>query len=300
MYKIINAETPAITQPVAEPTNPPAPEAAPSAPSRPCPQFFVLPASDQAPRAYRAGELVPNAYLDAKPEWVHCPWPDFAGVTARNAAMIVVIDDKGAVREVRPRGVANAAFQRALSAVRAWRVSPVPRYKGLPVWTSTAMDVPNDGAATSAATTPVTLPAAPASAPAGMPSSGSAQAPPPATETPFVVEYYYKVKWGFADEFWRLFEKNHWPLLRHQIGMGRILEVRAEKPVYHATEDGRWDYRVTIVFRSVAAAYANVDTPALERQLFPDQTTYRREEQRRFELLLAHWDVPLTSIPLGR
>lgn len=214
--------------------------------------------------------------------------------------MIVVIDDKGAVREVRPRGAANAAFQRALSAVRAWRVSPVPRYKGLPVWTSTAMDVPNDGApSASTATTPLALPASPAPAPASTQPISSSQAAS-AAETPFVVEYYYKVKWGFADEFWRLFEKNHWPLLRHQIGTGRILEVRAEKPVYHATEDGRWDYRVTIVFRSVAAAYANVDTPALERQLFPDQTTYRREEQRRFELLLAHWDVPLTSIPLGR
>jgi hypothetical protein len=81
---------------------------------------------------------------------------------------------------------------------------------------------------------------------------------------------------------------------------GRILSVRAEKPRYHATEDSRWDFRVTIVFRGVAAAFADVDTPALERQLFPDQETFRREEQRRFELLLAHWDVPVVPLTMPR
>ena len=30
---------------------------------------------------------------------------------------------------------------------------------------------------------------------------------------PFVVEYYYKAKWGHADEFLRLFKKNHYPIL---------------------------------------------------------------------------------------
>ena len=94
--------------------------------------------------------------------------------------------------------------------------------------------------------------------------------------------------------------KNHLPVLRKQIETGRILEIRADEPIYHATEDGRWDYRVTVVFRNVAAAFATVDTAAIERQLFPDQETFRREEQRRFELLLAHWDAPVASIPLPR
>jgi len=114
----------------------------------------------------------------------------------------------------------------------------------------------------------------------------------------FVVEYYYKVKWGYADEFWRLFNRNHWPLLRKQIELGRIVEVRAERPRYHATEDGRWDYRVTIVFRSAAEANAPFDTESLERQLFSDLDGYRREERRRFELLLAHWDVPIVRAAL--
>jgi hypothetical protein len=116
-------------------------------------------------------------------------------------------------------------------------------------------------------------------------------------ETPFVVEYYYKAKWGFADEFARLFKKNHIPVLKKQIESGRFLEVRAEKPRYHATEDGRWDYRVTIVFKNAAAAADSSGEDEIKKQLFPDQETYGREEQRRFEILLAHWDLPVVSAP---
>jgi hypothetical protein len=36
----------------------------------------------------------------------------------------------------------------------------------------------------------------------------------------------------------------------------------------------------------------------IARRLFPDQTTYRAEEAHRFELLEAHWDVPLARRPL--
>ena len=31
-------------------------------------------------------------------------------------------------------------------------------------------------------------------------------------QKPFVVEYYYKAKWGYADEFMTLFKKNHLPV----------------------------------------------------------------------------------------
>ncbi len=211
----------------------------------------------------------------------------------RTTAVIVMIDDKGAVRDVRPRGQpANALFQRTRAAVLNWKVNPPPRYKSLPVWTSTALDIANDGRSSNAATTAVPLPGEPTS------NARSAEPSAPSTEAPYTEEFYYKVKWGFADEFWRLFLKNHWPILRKQIESGRILEVRAEKPVFHATEDGRWDYRVTIVYRSTVARFAPVDTAALERQLFPDQETFRREEQRRFELLLAHWDLPVERVKL--
>jgi hypothetical protein len=117
-------------------------------------------------------------------------------------------------------------------------------------------------------------------------------------DKPFVAEYYYKAKWGYADEFITLFKKNHYPLLKKEIELGRILKVTATQPRYHATEDGRWDYRVTIVFKNAAIANDDFDTAPLLKQLFPDQETYKREEQRRFEILSAHWDVPIKDVDL--
>lgn len=115
---------------------------------------------------------------------------------------------------------------------------------------------------------------------------------------PFVVEYYYKAKWGYADEFLQLFKKNHYPLLKKQVETGRLVKVWMDKPRYHTTEDGRWDFRVTIVFRNSSAANEPFDEDALKKQLFPDQVTYQKEEQRRFEILLAHWDLPIQSADL--
>jgi len=118
-------------------------------------------------------------------------------------------------------------------------------------------------------------------------------------DKPFVVEYYYKVKWGYADEFITLFRKNHYPLLKKQVEMGRMLKVSAVSPRYHTTEDGRWDYRVTIVFKNATVANDGFDEKALIKQLYPDQETYKKEEQRRFEILDAHWDLPIKDVDLN-
>ncbi len=117
-------------------------------------------------------------------------------------------------------------------------------------------------------------------------------------DKPFVVEYYYKAKWGHADEFITLFKKNHYPLLKKQVEMGRFLRVSAVAPVYHTTEDGRWDYRVTIVYKNAMVAHDGFDSTLLMKQLFPNQDTYKKEEQRRFEILDAHWDLPLKDVDL--
>src|SRR5579862_6316130 len=118
-----------------------------------------------------------------------------------------------------------------------------------------------------------------------------AQGAPPQSspDSPYVMEYYYKVQWGHQQEFLNLFLKNHYPLLQKQIETGRILSVKIETPANHGTEDGRWDYRVTIRFKnSTVATSSNPDEARLIHQLWPDQQTYEREEQRRFEVLLAH------------
>src|SRR6266536_1075395 len=119
-----------------------------------------------------------------------------------------------------------------------------------------------------------------------------AQGSPPqnAANQPYTMEYYYKVQWGHQQEFLKLFLKNHYPLLHKEVESGRILSVKIETPANHMTEDARWDYRVTIRFKnSTVATTANPDEEKIIKQLWPDQETYKREEQRRFEILLAHW-----------
>lgn len=126
---------------------------------------------------------------------------------------------------------------------------------------------------------------------------GQGAPPQAAADQPYTLEYYYKVQWGRQQEFLQLFLKNHYPLLKKNVESGRMLSVKIETPANHMTEDARWDYRVTIKFKnSTVATTANPGEEALIKQLWPDQETYKREEQRRFEILLAHWDLPVTDI----
>lgn len=123
-------------------------------------------------------------------------------------------------------------------------------------------------------------------------------APPQASaDQPYTMEYYYKVQWGRQQEFLQLFLKNHYPLLKKQIETGRIVSVKVETPANHLPEDARWDYRVTIRFKnSTVATTASPEEEGMIKQLWPNQTSYKAEEQRRFEILLAHWDLPVTDV----
>ena len=126
-----------------------------------------------------------------------------------------------------------------------------------------------------------------------------AQGAPPQTsaDQPYTIEYYYKCQWGHQQEFLQLFLKNHYPLLKKIQSTGRILSLKIDSPAYHTTEDCRWDYRVTIKYKNSAlATTSNPDEEAFIKELYPDQATYKQEEQRRFEILLGHWDLPVTEI----
>ncbi len=114
---------------------------------------------------------------------------------------------------------------------------------------------------------------------------------------PVRVAYYYRTCWGGHDEFVELFTRNHWPVLREQLAEGRFLDVTLELPRFHGDGRADWDVLVTIVYRDWAAMEEHSDREIIGR-LFPDQETYRAEERRRFELLEAHWDVPLETKPL--
>ena len=132
---------------------------------------------------------------------------------------------------------------------------------------------------------------------AGWPLLGQGAPAQGGANQPYTMEYYYKVQWGHQQEFLNLFLKNHYPLLKKEVESGRMLEVKIETPANHMTEEARWDYRVTIRFKnSTVATTSDPQEATYIRQLWPDQETYKREEQRRFEILLAHWDLPIMDI----
>jgi len=126
---------------------------------------------------------------------------------------------------------------------------------------------------------------------------GYAQSTPTANSS-FTVENYYKVKWGYAEEFISLWTKNHYPLLKKAKEKGEIISVTAEKPRLHSGEDTRWDFKVTIIFKTAALAFEHDLTTPYKKMLYPHQEKLAKDEQHRFELLIAHWDVMTEIIKL--
>jgi hypothetical protein len=112
------------------------------------------------------------------------------------------------------------------------------------------------------------------------------------------VWYFYRVKWGHQDEFVRLFQKNHLPVLKEEIKAGRMTSVRTFVPTYHGDGRADWTFAVVITFKDTAAMNAPSDEAEIVRRLYPDRATFEKEEQRRFEILDAHWDVPLNEVDL--
>jgi hypothetical protein len=142
---------------------------------------------------------------------------------------------------------------------------------------------------TAALVTSTAIHAAPMQAPAAQ----SAAAPER------TVWYFYKVKWGFQEEFVELFKKNHLPVLNAQKESGRMTAVRTFVPTYHGDGRADWTFAVAITFRDAAAMNGPSGEDAIVKRLYPDQATFKKEEQRRFEILDAHWDVPLNELALS-
>jgi len=114
------------------------------------------------------------------------------------------------------------------------------------------------------------------------------------------VWYFYKVKWGFQDEFVRLFEKNHLPILKEEVKAGRMTSVRTFVPTYHGDGRADWTFAVVLVYKDAAAMTAPSNDDEIIKRLYPDRATFDQEEKRRFEILEAHWDVPLNELELGK
>jgi hypothetical protein len=114
---------------------------------------------------------------------------------------------------------------------------------------------------------------------------------------PFITEAYYRIKWGHFDEFMELFKRNHYPILKELKSQGHIASISAAFPINHASEDSRWDFRLTIVIPDTAA-FARA-MPGISTELYPDQKKLKEEERHRFSLLDAHTDIVIREENVG-
>jgi hypothetical protein len=111
------------------------------------------------------------------------------------------------------------------------------------------------------------------------------------------VWYFYRVTWGHQDEFVELFKKNHYPVLKEQMG-DRLVGFKAYVPQFHGDGRADWTFATEIVFKNDAEFMGPSPEQAIVKRLFPDAATFRREEARRFEIVDAHWDIPLREVPM--
>jgi hypothetical protein len=136
-----------------------------------------------------------------------------------------------------------------------------------------------------------------------LPSRGLVRAQAPAAQSAARPErttwYFYRVKWGYQDEFVDLFTRNHYPVLKEEIKAGRMTSVRTFVPTYHGDGRADWTFAVAITFKDTAAMMGPSGEEEIVRRLYPDQAKFKKEEQRRFEIVEAHWDVPLNELDLS-
>jgi len=123
---------------------------------------------------------------------------------------------------------------------------------------------------------------------------GSAHAAPPSVAAkPYQVEWVYRVRYGFQDEWWRLFQKYQIAELDEEQRRGYVRSYTVVRPGLHTSEDARWDYRIVIDYEGYGGSTHEGE---VEKALFPDSETRRKEEDRRWELTTNHWDLPIHQI----
>lgn len=115
----------------------------------------------------------------------------------------------------------------------------------------------------------------------------------PSVDKPYMVEWVYKVKWGGADEFWQIFKKYQIATLNREKELGYVTSYAVYRPGHHMGEDSRWEFRIVITYKNISASTHGSE---VEKQLFPDQATMKREENRRWALTEAHYDLPIHAI----
>jgi hypothetical protein len=124
--------------------------------------------------------------------------------------------------------------------------------------------------------------------------SGAIPSPAP---RPVIVEWVYRTKYGYKDEWFRIFKKYQIAILERQKQLGYVKEYTVYAPSLHTSEDSRWDYRIIIVRASQDAPPGQSESE-VAKQLFPDQEVFTKDENRRWELTTNHWDLPIHVVKL--
>jgi hypothetical protein len=109
----------------------------------------------------------------------------------------------------------------------------------------------------------------------------------------YELEWVYRVRYGFIDEWWDIFRKYQIAILDREKALGYVLEYRLYHPQLHTDEAARWDYRVEITYKDFESSLHEEEVAA---QLFHDAATRKREENRRWELTTNHWDLPIYQV----
>ena len=109
----------------------------------------------------------------------------------------------------------------------------------------------------------------------------------------YEVEWVYRVRYGFIDEWWDIFRKYQLAILDREKQLGYVLSYRVYHPQLHTDEAARWDYRVEIVYRDFDGSLHEDEVAAA---LFPDTAARKAAENRRWELTANHWDLPIYQV----
>jgi hypothetical protein len=125
----------------------------------------------------------------------------------------------------------------------------------------------------------------------------SAQTASAGQDKPYMEEWVYRVKYGFKDEWWKLFQKYQLAVLNKEKELGYVSSYIIYEPGLHASEESRWDYQLIIIFKN---RDASTHASEIEMQLFRDREGFKKEENRRWELTANHWDLPIQTVDPGR
>lgn len=125
----------------------------------------------------------------------------------------------------------------------------------------------------------------------------SAQAPVKSAESAKTTWFFYTVQWGYQDEFLDLFARNHYPLLKalEQAGSTAASGPTCRPITETAGPTGPlpsswWNRRTRRPSTRTRSSRSSIRTRR--------STSVRRSAE--FEILVAHWDVPLNAVDLSK